>query len=121
MTTKDGGKKKTQEVRNRLQGVLYTHSPPCAADTPLFTSGNASFASSLAITRSQFMRISTPPPNAAPLTAAISGLQEVERREMEPKPCTDVRMFSCSFLDPLCWAAFHLHNFARPCPCVRGV
>ena len=57
--------------------------------TPFFSSGNAKVADGDAITMSQFMMISQPPPKHMPFTAAMVGFRPV-RREKPPKPEVDV-------------------------------
>jgi hypothetical protein len=89
------GQKKPQKYAQQIEpdnGNL----PPWAATTPRLTSGSANFAFSLAMTRSQFKTISTPPPNAPiPFTAAIMGfllmlvivfLLPIPRRDNAPNP-----------------------------------
>lgn len=109
MRDESSQKKKNPPLRSG--GMEKQNLPPWPATTPRLTSGRANFASRLAMTKSQFNIISTPPPYAPPITAAIIGLQDW-RREIEPNPCILDSILSVSLLMPLCWSAFHL---ARSC------
>lgn len=82
------GIKRQSEVQEqaREESEEQSYGPPEAGVTPTLTSGSPKVASSDAITRSQFRSISTPPPYAPPRTAAMSGLHDVVRREIDPKP-----------------------------------
>ena len=102
-------------IRVRISDqISYTRSvmnrPPMTARTPRLTSGSAMVASSLATTMSQFSSISVPPPYAPPLTAAIIGLDEKDRLEIDPKPLTAALMSSSSLSGVFaeCARWFHL-------------
>lgn len=86
------------EVPEQIHTCLLVNLPPAMATTPRFTSGVAMTASSAAMTKSQLSTISVPPPQAPPFRAAIIGLQEDCRREIDPNPftCSSASLHSLS-------------------------